>query len=62
MKLLKILLKVMKLLKIFCNQVPKIFRTPHFGEYSENKSLDFIHNILNDLNYLIQAQLLRFIR
>ena len=38
-------------IKNFCNQVPKIFRTPHFGEYSENKSLDFIHNILNDLNY-----------
>ena len=38
-------------IKNFCNQVPKIFRAPHFGEYSENQSLDFIHNILNDLNY-----------
>mgnify|MGYP001290122172 FL=1 len=38
-------------IKNFCNQVPKIFRAPHFGEYSENKSLDFIYNILDDLNY-----------
>ena len=38
-------------IKNFCDQVPKFFRAPHFGEYSENKSLDFIYNILDDLNY-----------
>ncbi len=42
-------------IKKYCKQVPKIFRVPHFGEYSEKCSLDLIHNYLSDLNYSISS-------
>ena len=30
---------------------PKGFRTPHFGTYEKKRYLNFLHSVLNDLNY-----------
>ena len=42
------------ILKI-CDQIPRIFRTPHFGEYSENSKNNLIYNILKDLDYFYSS-------
>ncbi len=42
------------ILKI-CDQIPRIFRTPHFGEYSENSKNNLIYSILKDLGYFYSS-------
>ena len=42
------------ILKI-CDQIPRIFRTPHFGEYSENRKNHLIYSILKDLDYFYSS-------
>ena len=32
-------------------QVPRIFRTPHFGDFSDHNSMRIIYDILSDMNY-----------
>ena len=38
-----------------CNQISKIFRIPHFGEFSEKFSIDFIYSILSKLGYVYSS-------
>ncbi len=44
-----------KIIKKICNQDPKIFRAPHFGEYAEKSSLEFIYKTLVKLNYVYSS-------
>ncbi|MDC3091207.1 polysaccharide deacetylase family protein [Rickettsiales bacterium] len=38
-------------IKKITGQIPDIFRTPHFGSYSNKNSMNFIYDILFDLGY-----------
>ena len=45
------ILKGHDIIRSICNQNPKIFRTPHFGEFCENSNMNFIYKILKKKKY-----------